>query len=431
MSPKRQRRLGRVPSRLVLDNGMTIVVKEKDTESVSLGIGVRLGYAHHPAAHFVEHMVFAGTTSRGAQAIAKEAVQWGGHIDGYTDAYSTFFFAKNLSRYAESSLELLCDIVKNSTFPNDRLEREKLAYQEELRNKRDDPELVLLDALYREVYQRHPIRTTILEDPRLATEVTRDELFAAYQRFYIPSRLILVAVGNVKRDDVHRITERCFGKTPWGFSEPLRIAREAIPGQSRRILLERPGSQQAHLMIGFRAPHYPSRDYYAMRVLSSLLNEDTGSALYRELRERRGLVYNIVSSYANSRRTEAFFPYSNSPVSDCSRWHGIFRIMARLSQKNLAEVEQIIGEQLQKCIEGEFTAEELCMSQLRLIGRRHLALEGTLKYARLLFAAELNDDFSGFDEFDRHVFAVERKDVQRVARLYCSPKAMTTVVLGS
>lgn len=412
-------------SRIVSDNGLTILLQEQDARSISFCIGVRFGSVHHPAAHFIEHLLFKGTESKSYQDIRRLANRGGGSLDAFTGFFSTCYVTKNLSRYAYEALELLCDMIANSTILESEIEHERAVVLEEHKMRTEDPELLLTDMLYRMLYRNHPLERMVLDDIQRIKAITHSEVIETYRKFYIPANIVIVGVGPIDKDIVLEIARKYFPQTQKESVDQLTLPppETLLSPPSGRTVFPRPIAR-VHLMGGFRAVPCTHPDYYPLRVLSAIMGENTDSRLFEETRERKGLVYNITSHY------DIIRPAWKSPLkADCTRWHGTLRIYSNFRPKNIRLVEKAVKTTLQRLVQQEVSEEELEANKQKLIGCQELALDGTFRYMNLLFTAEINDGIQSFYEFNEGVSAVTSNDVLRVARQYCNPNKGMWIIL--
>jgi len=400
--------------REVLDNGLTILVQEKpNIGSVSCGVGVRFGTAYHPTAHFLEHAIFKGTETRDYAQIYETVKRWGGYLDGFTQFYSTLFAGKTLSPYACSLLDILCDIVANPAFTQEEIDLERQVLGHEINMIQKNPEMVLKAALYRALFKKHPIRNVIPEDIEPIRAINREDLLQTYRQFYVPERLIVVIVGNIKLKGVFAKIEKYFGDLPQGIAAPPSVPQEEPIEKAQEIHLDSGTNNECRWMLGFRAPHYTHEDYYAARVASALLGGGINSALFREIRGKRGLTYNIESHYGPPE-----IPWGSRFLDDCSAWHGTFRMCSQFSSDDLSLVQTITQQEFGKLVSQEVSETELKNKQTMLAGQRLLALEGTLCNMWLLFTAEVNGNLADFKDYEKNIFAVDLDDIKRVAEKY-------------
>lgn len=407
--------------RTVLDSGLTILLQERNIESTSFGIGVRFGSMHHHAAHAVEHMVFKGTDTKSYKDIRRKAVRHGGSLDAFTDFYSTFYATKNLSRYAHEAFELLCDMITHATIPEEEMECERTVLLEEAVMRSKEPELILLDTLYRNIYHDHLIGRCVLDNRDLIQTISREEIRNLYRRFYIPTRIAIVGVGQVNRDAVLKTVEKYFTGPRERSIDFIRERsidftieppQDSLPISGRIVIPET--TERVHLMAGFKVVPCTHPDYYPLRVLSEVLGGSVNSRLFESTRGKRGLLYNITCHYDTLRSS-----WKSILKADCSCWHGILRIYSSFSKGNLEFVESIVKNELRRLIQKAVPIHELTEAKEKLVCERELESIGTFRYMHLLFAAEINNTIDTFDEFADTLCAVTPDDILRVTRQYC------------
>jgi predicted Zn-dependent peptidase len=411
--------------REVLDNGLTVLIQEKpDIPSVSSGIGSRFGTVHHPAAHFLEHMIFKGSRERKYAQIFESIKQWGGYLEGFSQFYSTLFVGKMLSRYTCSLIEPLYEIIRHPAFSEPEIELEKSVMEREVNATRKNPEAILRIALYETLFEKHPARNAVKENLDLIKTIRREDLMEIHQQFCSPERLIAVSVGNINLKGFFKQIEKYFAKVSRGIAIPLSPPREKSLQKTKTILLDLPSNDECFWMLGFRAPLYSHKDYYVCRLISAILGDSINSIFFREIREKRGLTYNIRSYYGPPDA-----PWGSRLLDDCSSWHGVFRVYSQFRAADLPVVQKIVKEEFEKLASREIEETELQRKQTMLIGQRILGLEGTLRHLWLLFMAEVNNNLADFENFEKNIFAVTPEEIKKIAKKYFSFDKSVQVIM--
>ncbi len=400
------------PYRKVLSNGLTILIQEKDTDNTSIAIGVRFGTAYHPLSHFIGHMLFKGTNRRTYRDINREAIRGGGSMDEVTDLYSTVYFIKSASMHALQGLDLVCDIIANSTFPPKEIEYEKLVIAGELVGRNEDPRVIIKSLLYKHLYKN--TEPGITQDKDFLKDMERDQIVDIYRQFYTPEKLIVAIVGRINKTKALRLIEKYFGRAKGNVLVPFGQKPERAMTGPKRIVVKKSGLAHAHLMLGFRTPRIYYKDHYPLLVLTTIVAGSIGSRLFEQLREKRGLLYDI-----------------NAKL-DASAWHGMLRLYTNVGPANLQSVEKIIRKEFGKLARKKVSEEELKIAKLKLVRERQLQLGGTLKHARLLIETEINNhgnQLKRFGRFSAYVKRVTTGDVKRVAKQYCDLNRSVTIIL--
>jgi len=403
------------PLRIVLDNGLTVLLQRQNRASTSFGLGVRFGSAHHGAAHFIEHLPFKGTDTRTYKQINRQAVRGGGDFDAFTDFFSTFFITKNLSPYAHDIFELLCDMINNPTFPEEEVEYERGVVLEEIEERSGEPEQILMDRIYRNLFCGHPLERAVIDSKEIIRTISRENLLDIYRTYYTPENIVIIGVGPIDKQVVLETIKKYFPSAPTNAPQQSHIPSLPLSTPLGRIIIPQP-FKRIHLMVGFRAVPRTHPDFYPLRVLSAIMGENIDSRLYERAREKRGLVYHITSHFDTIRSS-----WQSILKADCTSRHGVLRIYTNFSPKNLSRVEKTIKKELQTLAQQEVSEEELEANKQKLIGKHQLDTLGTFRYMRLLFAAEINNSLKDFPCFEEKISAVTAKDVLRVAHQYCDP----------
>lgn len=279
-----------------LDNGMRIVTETlPQLETATVGVWADVGARHENAAnngiaHMLEHMAFKGTKRRTARGIAEEIENVGGYLNAYTSRENTVYYARVLKDDVALGVDILSDILLNSSFEAEELERERQVILQEIGQANDTPDDIVFDLLQEATYPGQAMGRPILGTSATVNAMTRDELAGYIDTHYRGERLVMVGVGKVDHEALVAHAQETFGKTSAG----LRPAPEAAiyTGGERRV--ERP-LEQAHVTLGFNGLGFNDPDYYAFQVYSTVLGGGMSSRLFQEVREERGLAYSVYS----------------------------------------------------------------------------------------------------------------------------------------
>lgn len=273
-------------------NGVRVIVfRLPHLATADVSVFVRSGSQHESAelngiSHVIEHMAFKGTRSRDCQRINLDAERLGAEVNAHTDKEHTAFHMHGLGRDAVAFVRMLGDIVRESTFPEAELEREREVILHEYTEAEDDAMAEAFKLFDRACYGTHPAARPVIGSRRNLRRFTRAELVAWVARQYTGANTVVGIAGNVHPDAIVGAAQQAFGDMPRG-EENLIAAPGYVGGiRSRRV----GGSSQAHAVIGFPIPSM-SGAYQAFAVAAALLGEGMSSPLLDQLRERRGLVY--------------------------------------------------------------------------------------------------------------------------------------------
>ncbi|MFC5385270.1 M16 family metallopeptidase [Aquamicrobium segne] len=315
-----------------LSNGLTVATEMlPGMESVALGVWVKSGARNerddeHGMAHLLEHMAFKGTAQRSAFQIASEIENVGGEINAATSVETTAFYARVLSSDVPLAVDLLADILQNSTFDPEELEREQNVILQEIGAAHDTPDDIVFDHFTETAFRHQTLGRSILGTPETVMSFNSAQLHRFIQREYGADRMIIVAAGDVKHDEfVHEVENRFGGLRPHAQGGAVQYA-QYVGGDFR----ENRDLMDAQIILGFEGRAYHVRDFYASQVLSMILGGGMSSRLFQEVREKRGLCYSVYAFH---------WGFSDT---------GIFGIHAATGQANLGELVPVIAGELQK-----------------------------------------------------------------------------------
>ncbi len=310
-SPTTEFPSGPIHRKTTLDNGLRVITGEMPhTRSVSISIFVGVGSRHEPegqagASHFLEHLLFKGTESRPEPEMISGAVEGvGGVLNAETEQEFTVYWCKVPQPYLFPSLDLLIDLVRNPLLPSEEVERERSVVLDELAMIHDHPDYKVQSQLEGMLWPDHPLGRDIAGTGETVSALSRETLFGHMERYYTPSNVVVSVAGAVEHDPVVAQVERT--SAGWRAGPAAEYATyDAIPRQPA-VSMEYRRTEQAHLSIGLPGVSMFHPDRYALDMLSVALGEGMSSRLFLEVRERRGLAYDVHSSVTHFRDCGSF-----------------------------------------------------------------------------------------------------------------------------
>jgi zinc protease len=333
------------PVRHVLPNGTRVIVQEhRASDVVALQLWVRAGGRDEAAselglAHYLEHMLFKGTTSRPTGFIDREVEGVGGRMNAGTSLDYTYYHMVLPAARAGAGIDLLADISVNASLETAVLDAEKRVVLEEMRLSEDNPRRFLARRLQEALFDGHPYGRPVLGTPELVHGLTRETLLAFYRRLYTPEALTLVVVGAVDPAEVVERARRGLGRTPRSGGSPLP-APIAPTLRPRQIELPRPGTQ-AYLGMGWHAPRIDHADVAAVDLLVTILGQTRTARLTRTLRDELGLVSWVGSAYWAMEAAGALSVTAQMDPANLERVEGeVRREIGRIRDQGVTEVER-------------------------------------------------------------------------------------------
>lgn len=300
------------PEIITLDNDLRVAsFSMPNMETVSLCVHVNVGSRCEERelsgmSHFLEHMLFKGTEKRSAYDIAVQFDDIGGAINAYTSREHTVFYARTLTEYAQNSVDLLSDILINSLFDAEEIEREKGVVLQEINQTIDTPDEYVFDIHNEVAYADQPLGRSILGESSIVQGYSRDQIVDFKDAFYCGQGMVVSVVGNLGDSNIINHISDSFSRI--GRRELPSMVGGQYTGGIRMISRE---LEQVHLVIGFKSFSYHDSKNYAQQLLSIILGGGMSSRLFQEVREKRGLAYNI-SCFASTYNDSGKFVISSS-----------------------------------------------------------------------------------------------------------------------
>ena len=325
-----------------LSNGVRLVSEQiPHVRSVSLGLWIDAGSRQERAeengmAHFIEHMLFKGTSQRSAADIAGYFDRIGGEMEAFTAKDTTCLQATVLDEHAEQTAEVFADMFFHSRFDPEDVEKERNVILEEISMVEDTPDDIIHDMLWQASYGTHPLARPILGTREVLREITRERLLDFFHDHYTPERIVISAAGHVS-EELLACLERLFAG--WGHGRRAENREERavfVPGRE----VKHRETEQAHLCLGFPGVSRFHDHYFAEVLWNNLLGGSMSSRLFQEVREDRGLAYSIFSSFEAFECTGFHTIYSAAaPERVGELLETIDGLFERLSAGNIKEVE--------------------------------------------------------------------------------------------
>jgi predicted Zn-dependent peptidase len=392
--------------RTLLPGGLRVVTEHvPGVRSASVGIWVGVGSRDEQpavagAAHYLEHLLFKGTRKRDAARIAEEIDAVGGELNAFTAKEHTCYYAHVLDEDLPLAVDLVCDVVFDALLSEPEMETERRVVLEEIAMRDDDPEDLLHDAFCGALMPDHPLGRPVLGTEQSITELSRNALHGFYRRRYTLPRMVLAVAGNVQHRDVLRLVRKALGERLHGEATPVapRTGRARI-GTAPRLELHTDDTEQAHLMVGMRAISRHDERRFVIGVLNAALGGGMSSRLFQEIRERRGLAYQVYSSVAS---------YADT---------GHLSVYAGASPDRLGEVVSVLREVLTSVARDGLSDAEVARGKGQLRGGLVLGLEDTSSRMSRIGKGELSyGDYLTVEQTLARIDAVTGEDVATLAK---------------
>jgi len=409
-------------TRSEFSSGLRVVTERMPgVRSVSIGFWVLAGSRDERPAisghcHFLEHLLFKGTTTRTALDIAEAFDGVGGDVNAFTAKEYTCYYARVLDRDLEMAVDHLTDMIQHSTIRSDDLDAEGHVILSEIDMHEDSPEDVVHDLFTTTLWPGHPLGRPILGTPERIRAATRGSVRGFYRRHYVPGHLVVVVAGNVQHDDLVRMLRARMdvGRERSGRGDAAWRLRDAsrAPRPSGRTFVQRKKIEQAHVVMGTNGLPRTDPDRFAFMIVNTVLGGGMSSRLFQEIREKRGLAYTAYSYHAQYAETGLFSAYAGTTPAEAKT------------------VASLIRQQIEAIRDGGMTMQEFERAKSHVRGSTVLSLEDPGGRMSRLGKSEIaHGEILTVDEILRRVAHVTREDAQRVAERVLS-QPMTLTVLG-
>lgn len=385
-----------------------------DVRSVALGFWVGVGSrdeeaAEQGASHFLEHLLFKGTSRHSARELAEMVESVGGEMNAFTAKDHTAFYVRLLARDLELGLDVLCDIMWDPAFRPDEVEAERQVILEEILMQADEAEDLSQELLASAMWPEHPLGREVLGDEPTVSAMTREAIRSFHAARYRPGATVLAAAGRVDHDRLVEAVERRFtqsGRPPGGAVPSRRPPQEA----ARRLAVRTRRTEQAHLAIGLPGVTRHDADRHAATLLAHVLGEGASSRLFQEVRERRGLAYSVYAWRTG---------YDDA---------GMLGVYAGTAPRRATETLKVVVGEIERLADG-VSERELAVAKGSITGGLELGLEDSgARMHRIGRSLLLHGEVPTVDEVTGRFAAVTPEDVERVAvRALAAPRTLAVV----
>jgi zinc protease len=407
------------PERLILPNGLTVLLQpDRSAPISSVQVWVKTGSIHEGAhlgagiSHFLEHMLFKGTTRRAGREISLTIQANGGHINAYTTFDRTVYYVDLPAEHTAVAIDILADAVLHSTLPAEEVAREREVILREIDMGQDDPDHRLGEALFFTAFREHAYRHPIIGYKEVFSALTRDDLLGYYRARYVPNNIVVVVAGAFDPAATRAAVVEHFGGTPRAPLAPVLLPGEPLQLARRtRNLFEE--VQLTRVEFGWQIPGLAHPDAPALDMLASILGSGESSVLWQGIREKAHLVHSI-DAHSWNPGTAGLFLVSLTCDAD-KRERACAAVERELNRR---DADGFSGRQIAKAVRqavvGEINTRKTMSGQASRLGVAEVVI-GDLDYSRIYF--------------DR-LRALVPADLRRVLRTHLVPERLTVVSMN-
>ncbi len=401
-----------------LAGGLRVVTTPVPTaQSVSVNVFVGAGARGEEErtqglAHFLEHMVFKGTSRRRTAIDIAEAIEGaGGVLNAYTAKELTCYWNHVPYDRLELAMDVLADMLHNSLLDPEEIDRERSVVQQEIKRTRDQPGAWAAELLGRAVFGEQPLGWSTAGSEETVAGLGRDDFRAWMETWYGSPNLVVSVAGNTSHEAVVALAKRHFANSHRGAAPPMPRLNGGLP--ARRAIADARPVSQANVALGMPSLSRVDPDRYALMVLNTVLGRGMSSRLFKEVRERRGLAYSVGSSISRHSDT------------------GMFAVSAGVSPEKLEEAVRVILEELEKLVQTPVGDDELTKARDYAVGSFRLSLETVMALGQRAGESLLTlGEIEPVETVVERLRGVSAEDILRVARRVLVPEKVALAVVG-
>jgi predicted Zn-dependent peptidase len=402
-----------------LPNGLLVLTERMShLRSVSMGVWINSGSRDEAPevngiSHFIEHMVFKGTTTRSAQQFAREVDAIGGNLDAFTGKETICFNIKVLDENVPAALELLTDLVLHPTFAPDDIAKEQGVILEEIKMDEDNPDYLVHELFTQNFWPNDALGRPILGTAKTVSSFNQAIVLEEYARRFTPANMVFSAAGNLDHDTFVEQVAAAF--TSLSATSAHKLERSAAPTAQPHLTLKNKKSlEQVQFCLAVPALPVADSDRYTAYLLNSILGGGMSSRLFQAIREERGLAYSIYSEL--------------NPFRDT----GTLAVYAGCSAENTKQVLALTLAEFARMKQEPVTTEELDRARNQIKGNMVLGLESSSSRMSSLARQQMYwGKFFSLDEITAEIDRVTVEDLQRLANDLLKADQLTLTLLGN
>lgn len=389
-----------------LDCGITLVTeKNESVRSAALGIWASSGSVYeddrtHGVSHYIEHMMFKGTDKRTARQIAEDMDRIGASSNALTGKESTCYYVKTLTSNIYEGAEILIDMILNSRFDTEEMDKERQVILEEIKMVKDTPDDDVIDTISELVNSGNPLGRSILGTPESLNGIDRSIMREYYRRQYARNGIVVAVAGNFDEERIIKLFEGRMTQLNEKLPEKKRIIEPYRPSFNVKVK----DIEQTHICLGVPGVSYENDLYYAFVLMNSVFGGSMSSRLFQNIREQKGLAYSVCS------------------MNSFNSFTGFFNIYAGVAHENTEKTIKEIKNELYRLAESGISEEELEMAKVQVKSSYIFSLENT---TTMMFSLGRNmllmNRLLSVDEQIERFNAVTGKDIMKAAEMIADP----------
>ena len=388
-----------------LDNGQTVVIKEVKTNPiVTIDTWIKTGSINendqnNGVSHFLEHLFFKGTTNHAPGEFDKILETKGAVTNAATSKDFTHYYITIPSKDFDLAMEMHSDMLLHPLIPRKELEKERKVVIEEIMKDANSPNTLVYDNLVNMLYTQHPYKRKVIGKADIISTIHRDQILDYYNKFYAPSNMVTVIVGDVDSAKALEKVKQDFNSE---YKKPVKNSfpkEKILTSQAKNIAYS--DTQTGYMLIGFRGTDVDDKDSYALDILATILGDGRSSVFYQTIKEQKQLATSISAS--------------NTGFKD----DGIFYVSATFLPDKCSKLEQTIFDEIKNIQKNGVTQEQLRLAKNIIERDTYYARESISNIAgEIGYTYVTTDDIKYYDTYIDNIKNVTADDVKKAANKY-------------
>jgi len=386
----------------ILENGLEVITINRDTQIAAVNIGIKVGALYETEkekgiSHFIEHVLFKGTFKRNDEQLNEELEALGGEYNAYTDYDATVYTISCLIEEFENAVELLGDMIINSAFDKDEIEKERGVILSEIKTSKDDIEDFSFKNVNKIAFEKSGLKYEVTGLEEDVSSFTRQDIVEYYKKYYTPKNSLITMVSPLSHEDAIRLVKKNFGQ--WQGEKPVNIPIIKEDNKEIKQISYKKDLEQSTIVYLYTFNNITKDDELPLRILNHRLGESANSLLFREVREKRGLAYDIYTHLEITNNIKTLYIYT------------------AVSEENIEEAEDAINLTLKNIVEGKIQIGEKDLNIMKKVHKT--AVISTLEDSSELCNYMLHQDLEGDDiyEFLKDMDRLNNLDVEKINKV--------------
>lgn len=388
-----------------LNNGLRIIHQPSESNISYCGFAINVGTRNEQSgeegmAHFVEHMLFKGTRKRKTHHIVNRMENVGGELNAYTNKEETFVYATFLEEYTQRAMELLGDMLFNSYFPQNQIDRERDVILDEIQSYQDSPSELIFDDFERLLFPDHSIGNYILGTKESLKSFDHNAVENFVKRNYLLEHMLFFSFGNTSFNKIVRWAQKYYS---FSVTSDINRYNSPVPSNPLKVVLDK-DTAQSHVIMGRPVFEMFNDDRYTLLLINNLLSGGDSSRLNVALREKRGLVYNVESNVAL---------YTDT---------GVFSIYFGCDPKNADKCIRLVEQELSRLQKESLSPIQLQIAKKQVCGQIGIAAENHENVALGMAKRYLHfNNYESIHEVFEKIKGITSEDIKRISTELFNP----------